>query len=129
MLTSACGVPAAAAVIPGGGTAAPCYEYTNRITTTLSISNGEVSCRTTVYGISGTTTKIVVNQYLEKKNGSSWDKVKSWTDTFNSWWCNDVNTYTLTESGTYRLRSVATVYCGSKSEDVDITSVEKTVKI
>ena len=121
------GITLSAAVIPNGGIASPCYVYTDQLTTTLSISNGKASCRTTIYGISGTTTKIVVTQYLEKKNGKSWDEVTHWTDTFNSWWCNDTNSYTITESGTYRLRSEATVYSGSKSEDVDITSTEQIV--
>jgi len=116
-----------AAVIPDGGIASPCYDYTDQITTVFGISDGEASCTTTIYGISSTTTKIVVTQYLEKKNGKSWDEVTSWTDTFNSWWCNFTNSYTITESGTYRLRSEAKVYSGSKYENVDITSKEKTV--
>ena len=127
MCCSIGGITLSAAVIPDSGIASPCYSYTDRLTTTLSISNGKASCRTTIYGISGTTTKIVVTQYLEKKNGKSWDEVTSWTDTFNNWWCNDTNSYTITESGTYRLRSEATVYSGSKSEDVDITSTEQIV--
>ena len=128
MCSSFGNVSVSAAVIPDGGVASPCYDYTDQLTTTLSISSSkEASCRTTIYGISGTTTKIVVTQYLEKKNGKSWDEVTHWTKTFNSWWCNCTNSYTITESGTYRLRTEAKVYCGSKSEDVDITSTEKTV--
>lgn len=124
-------VSLSAAVIPGGGIASPCYDYTDQLTTTLSISSSkEASCRTTIYGISGTTTKIVVTQYLEKKNGKSWDEVKKWPDiTYENWWCNFTNPYTITESGTYRLRSEAKVYSGTKYENVDITSKEKTVKI
>lgn len=129
MLASTASATISAAVIPDGDIAAPCYDYTNSITSTLSISNGKASCVTTIYGISGTTTKIVVTQYLEKKNGRYWDEVESWTNSFDNWWCNDVNTYTITESGTYRLRSVATVYSGSKSEEVKITSTEKSVVI
>lgn len=121
-------VPLSAAVIPNGGGVSLCYLYTDRLTTTLSISSEkEASCVTTIYGISGTTTKIVVTQHLEKKNGNSWDEVTSWTDTYNKWWCNCTNTYTVTEKGTYRLYSEATVYCGNKSEIVDITSTEQTV--
>ncbi len=120
-------VSSSAAAIPDGSIASPCYLYTNRIITSFGINDGEASCVTTIYGISGTTTKIVVTQYLEKKNGNSWDEVTHWTDTFNSWWCNFTNSYTITESGTYRLRSEATVYSGSKYENVDITSKEKTV--
>ncbi len=123
-------IPSAAAVIPDGSIAAPCYLYTNSITTTLSVSStNEASCRTTITGNSSTATKIIVTQYLEKKDGNSWDEVTHWTDTFNSWWCNCTNSYTITESGTYRLRSVAKVYSGSKYENVDITSTEKVVKI
>ncbi len=117
-----------AAVIPDGSIVSPCYSYTNSLTTTLSISKGEASCRTTIYGISGTTTKIVVTQYLEKKNGKSWDEVKKWSDIpYENWWCNCTNSYTVTESGTYRLRTEAKVYCGTKYENVDITSTEQIV--
>lgn len=116
-----------AASIPNDNVASPCYVYTDQITTVFGISDGEASCTTTIYGIPGTTTKIVVTQYLEKKNGNSWNEVTHWTDTFNSWWCNFTNSYTITGSGTYRLRSEAKVYSGSKYENVDITSKEKTV--
>lgn len=118
-----------AASIPNDNAASPCYVYTDQITTVFGISDGEASCTTTIYGIPGTTTKIVVTQYLEKKNGNSWDEVTHWTDTFENWWCNFTNPYTITESGTYRLRSEAKVYSGTKYENVDITSKEKTVKI
>lgn len=130
MCCSVGGISSTAAVIPDGSIASPCYEYTNRLTTTLSISNGEASCRTTIYGNSSKATKIVVTQILEKKNGKSWDEVKKWPDiTYNNWWCNCTNSYTVTESGTYRLRTEAKVYCGSKSEDVDITSTEQIVNL
>lgn len=119
-----------AASIPNDNAASPCYVYTDQITTVFGISDGEASCTTTIYGIPGTTTKIVVTQYLEKKNGNSWSEVKKWSDiTYESWWCNCTNSYSVTESGTYRLRSEAKVYSGSKYENVDITSKEKTVKI
>lgn len=131
MCCSIGGISLSAAVIPDGGIASPCYDYTDRLTTTLSISSSkEASCRTTIYGIPGTTTKIVVTQYLEKKNGNSWDEVKKWADIpFDDWWCNCTNSYTVTESGTYRLRTEAKVYSNSKYENVDITSTEQTVKI
>ena len=124
------GITTLAAVIPDGGIASPCYTYTDCLTTSFGVYDGEASCATTIYGIPGTTTKIVVTQILEKKNGKSWDEVKKWSDiTYNNWWCNCTNSYTVTESGTYRLRTEAKVYCGSKSEDVDITSTEQIVKI
>lgn len=121
------GITLSAAVVPDGSIVSPYYTYTDRLTTSFGVSKGETSCVTTIYGIPGTTTKIEVTQYLEKKNGNSWDEVTHWTDTFNNWWCNFANSYTITESGTYRLRSEAKVYSGSKYENVDITSKEKTV--
>ena len=56
-----------------------CYLYTDKISGTLSISNKAATCKSTVRGISGTTTKIVITQTLQKKNGSSWNKYSSWT--------------------------------------------------
>lgn len=129
MCCSIGGISLSAAVIPDGSIASPCYLYTSRIVTSFGIYEGEASCATTVYGISGTTSKIEVTQYLEKKNGNAWEEVTHWSDTFESWWCNFTNSYIITESGTYRLRSVAKVYSGTKYENVDITSKEKTVKI
>lgn len=130
MCCSIGGITTLAAVIPDGSIASPCYTYTDRLTTSFGVYDGEASCTTTIYGIPGTTTKIVVTQILEKKNGKSWDEVKKWSGiTYNNWYCNCTNSYTVTESGTYRLRTEAKVYCGSKSEDVDITSTEQTVTI
>lgn len=131
MCCSIGGISLSATNIPNGNdnVASPCYVYTNSIASTLGISDGEASCRTTIYGISGTTSKIEVTQYLEKKNGNSWEEVTHWTETYYSWWCNFTNSYTITESGTYRLRSEAKVYSGSNYENVDITSKEKTAKI
>lgn len=129
MCCSVGGVSLSAANIPNDNAVSPCYVYTDQITTVFGIYEGEASCTTTIYGIPVTTTKIEVTQYLEKKNGNSWDEVTHWTETYYSWWCNFANSYTITESGTYRLRSVAKVYSGTKYENVDITSKEKTVKI
>ena len=39
-----------------------CYLYTDKISGTLSISNKAATCKSTVRGISGTTTKIVITQ-------------------------------------------------------------------
>ena len=102
-----------------------CYLYTDKISGTLSISNKAATCKSTVRGISGTTTKIVITQTLQKKNGSSWNKYSSWTKTFNSWYAIYSNSKESLSSGTYRVKTVADVYSGSKYETV--TSFSKTV--
>ena len=102
-----------------------CYLYTDKISGTLSITNKAATCKSTVRGISGTTTKIVITQTLQKKNESSWTKYGSWTKTFNSWYAIYSNSKESLSSGTYRVKTTADVYSGSKYETV--TAFSKTV--
>lgn len=99
-----------------------CYLYTDKISGTLSISNKTVTCKSTVRGISGTTTKIVITQTLQKKNGSSWNKYSSWVKTFNSWYAIYSNPKESLSSGTYRVKTVAKVYKGSAYETITVYS-------
>ena len=101
-----------------------CYLYTDKISGTLSITNKAATCKSTVRGISGTTTKIVITQTLQKKNGSSWTKYGSWTKTFNSWYAIYSNSKESLSNGTYRVKTTADVYSGSKYETV--TAYSKT---
>jgi len=102
-----------------------CYLYTDKISGTLSITNKAATCKSTVRGISGTTTKIVITQTPQKKNGSSWNKYSSWVKTFNSWYAIYSNSKESLNSGTYRVKTTADVYSGSKYETV--TAFSKTV--
>ena len=86
-----------------------CYLYTDKISGTLSITNKAATCKSTVRGISGTTTKIVITQTLQKKNGSSWTKYGSWTKTFNSWYAIYSNSKESLSSGIYRVKTTADV--------------------
>ncbi|MCM1530190.1 MAG: hypothetical protein NC093_09380 [Alistipes sp.] len=121
------GVTASAAVPPdNGGIVSPCYLYTDRASSYLTISGGTASCKSTIYGISGTTTKIVVTQILQKKDGNSWTEVTSWNKTFNNWYCSYPNSHSLTNKGTYRVKTVAKVYKGTAYETVTTYSTEVT---
>lgn len=127
VLCSAGGVIASAAVPPdNGGIVSPCYLYTDEVYSTLSIYKGEASCKSTVYGIPGTTTKIVVTKILQKKNGNSWTDVNTWNKTYFTWYCSYPSPYTVTEKGTYRVRTVAKVYSGTAYETVYANSTEDT---
>lgn len=95
-----------------------CYLYTNKVESALSISSKTATCKSTIRGISGTTTKIVVTQTLQKENGSSWDNVTSWSKTYNSWYAIYKNTKSFLSSGTYRVKTVAKVYSGISYEIV-----------
>lgn len=79
----------ASAAVPSdnGSVVSPCYLYTDSVNCNLTISGGVASCKSTVYGILGTTTKIVVTQTLQVKDGMSWHRITDWSETFNSWYC------------------------------------------
>ncbi len=58
-------------------------------------------------------------QYLEKQNGKNWDTVDSWSDSSKSNSLTMNNSKDNIGSGTYRVRTVFTVYSGSSSEVVE----------
>lgn len=96
----------------------PRYSYTNSIGTYLYISGGKATCTSTVTGKS-TVTKIVATQYLEKKVDSSWEEVDHWDKTVNGDYLYMCNSKDNLDSGTYRVRTVATVYSGTNYEIVE----------
>lgn len=97
---------------------APCYLYTNTIASVLGISGTSASCTSTVTGTYGVVTKIQITKTLEKKNGSDWETKATWVDTFYSNSCSFSHTKNFLSSGTYRVKTVAKVYSGSKYETV-----------
>lgn len=100
------------------------YSYTNSASSSLYFSGNTANCSSSVYGYSGTTTKIFVNQYLQKKSGSSWSNVWTWQYTFTNWYCDYDNSKSSLASGTYRVKTVAKVYSGSNYETVTTYSNE-----
>lgn len=99
----------------------PRYSYTNTICATLTNSSGKAMCGADVEGYSGTTTKIVITMTLQKKTLLWWSKVEEWTTTSNTFYATLVKTASV-DSGTHRVKVEATVYSGSKSEEVSCTS-------
>lgn len=94
------------------------YAYTTSVTSTLNISNGTAYCKSSAKGNS-TVTQIDGIQYLEKKNGDNWDIVASWSDSSSRNSLNMSNSKDNVGSGTFRVRTVFTVYSGSSSEVVE----------
>lgn len=95
----------------------PRYSYTTTATSTLYISSNTAYCKSKARGKT-TATKIEAVQYLEKKSGSKWYVVTdgTWTDSVNDSLLIVSNNKSGLTSGTYRVRTVFTVYSGSKSE-------------
>lgn len=109
------GTSTSAAVIPPDR---PTYSYTSDCSSSLSISGSTATCESKLLGYSGTTTKIVVKQILQKNNSGRWEDICSWTHTSYTFFASVTNyKYSLT-SGTYRLKSVFTVYSGSNYETI-----------
>ena len=102
------------------------YLYTTNVSSDISISSKKATCKSTVVGQSGVTTKIVITQRLQKKVDGSWTNVKSWTNTYNQTSAVFTNTKASLASGTYRTRTIAKVYKGSDYETIYANSVTTT---
>lgn len=104
------------------------YLYTSECSSHLSMSNSTAYCESKVKGYSGITTKIEITQSFEQYLSNGWwYRIKSWNKTFYSWYAYYDNSTTVTESGTYHVRTVAKVYSGSNYETIAIYSNNVTV--
>ena len=95
----------------------PLYAYTRTYDESLSISNGTAKCTSSLTGINGTTTKIVIKMTLQKKTLLWWSEVETWSATYNTYY-GTMTKSTTVGSGTYRVKAVYTVYSGSNSESI-----------
>lgn len=109
-------------------TASPYYLYANTVESSLNIVGGTAYCKSVIKGDS-TVTQIYAIQYLEKKNGDKWEVVSNgtWSDSVKGNAFKMSNSKDNLGSGTYRVRTVGTVYSGSNSEPVSATSQEVTI--
>lgn len=106
----------------------PFYTYTSNCSSTLSISGTTGTCNSAATGYNGETTKIVVEQTLEKKTLLFfWSSEENWTTTVTGSKADVTKTRGGLSSGTYRLKTVFTVYAGSNYETITVYSAEKTV--
>lgn len=105
----------------------PVYDYTDFVTSTFGISGSKATVSISCSGSSGVT-KITAQTCLQKKFGLIWVKCdigtanNVWTDSTTKEYLNASHSAMLTESGTYRAKTVFTVYSGSNSEKVTIYS-------
>ncbi|MCX4374896.1 MAG: hypothetical protein OSJ61_01865 [Lachnospiraceae bacterium] len=103
------------------------YLYT--CSSTLTISGTTATCLSKATGYYGETTKITISQTLQKKTSSGdWEYVDSWSETDDGYIGSATNYKYNLSNGTYRLKSVFTVYAGNNSETIEKCSFEKTVK-
>lgn len=103
-------------------------QYTSSCSSTLTTSGTSATGISKVTGYNGETTKIVITQTLQRKNSyGNWVYVQSYSGTYYYFKATLSKTYLNLSSGTYRLKSVFTVYAGSNSETVTKYSSEKTI--
>lgn len=104
------------------------YTYILTSSSELTFSGNTATCKSYAKGYS-TVTKISVTQYLEKQNGKNWETVSggTWSDSVSASSISMTNSKSSLGSGTYRLRTVFTVYSGTSSETIEKTSSEVTI--
>ena len=102
----------------------PYYTNAENVRTTLGISNGTASCTAKLIGVSGKTTKVTITMTLEKKILFWWSEKETWTQTFNSKNGTLSKTYSVADSGTYRITAEYVAYSSSGSETINDTSAE-----
>jgi hypothetical protein len=104
------------------------FQYISSCSSTLTTSGTTATGISKVTGYNGETTKIVITQTLQRKNSyGNWVYVQSYSGTYYYFKATLSKTYSNLSSGTYRLKSVFTVYAGSNSETVTKYSSEKTI--
>lgn len=96
----------------------PRYVYTSSVSTDLYISGNKATCTSKVNG-KATATQIEATQYLEKKVLWWWEEVDHWDKTVNDNFLYMCNSKDNIDNGTYRVRTVAYVYCGTDYEIVE----------
>lgn len=96
----------------------PYFLYTHSMDTLVDITSNTAACISKVTGYSGTTTKIVVTQTLQIRDGNQWRKCTSWTKTYYNYKCTFTNEYTVSTHGTYRNMTEAKVYSGTNYETI-----------
>lgn len=115
----------AAEVNPGESGIMPCYEYVKTVTVNLDISDdGTATATSKITGYSGTTTKVYITMYLERKEDGKWKTVESWSDSAASYRLTLEESVDVDSGYTYRVRASCQVYAGSNYEFISEYSGE-----
>lgn len=105
--------------------ALPHLDNTQTCLSELKISGGQATCSSVIRGYSGKTTRIIINQTLQKKSGSRWVTVKAWSSTVRGYFGSVKKKKSGLSRNTYRLKTTGIIYSGKKSESVTKFSDEK----
>lgn len=92
-------------------------QVTNRFDTAINHSGTIVTVSANAKSTS-TVNKIAIKMNLQKKNGSSFITVKTWSSTTNSSSASMRKTAGVSSKATYRVKTVFTMYSGNKKETI-----------
>ncbi|MDD6881238.1 MAG: hypothetical protein PUE18_06640 [Firmicutes bacterium] len=84
----------------------------------LAIDGGTANCNTTVNGILGKTTKIMVRMYLQEYSGSTWKTIDNWSSTKTGTMISFEKTATVSKGSKYRVKADITAYAGVERESI-----------
>lgn len=105
--------------------AMPCMEYIASSRTTLNIdSNGTAKVNCSVYGYSGTTTKVKITAKLQQYKNGSWITVKTFTASADSHYKIMSESCDVVSGYKYRVQATVSAYSGSLVETRTETSSE-----
>lgn len=107
----------------------PRLSYTHSASNNLDISSdGTASCLSYAEGYYGITTKVHIKMVLQKSIQRRWTDRVTWEGTFNDVW-GAIDEITTVTTGTYRIKSIFTVYSGSDYEVIEAISPEKYIHV
>lgn len=112
-----------AKTVGGSAIISPMFVNVNSVSASLAFSGDTAYITGMVTGSSGVT-KITANVMLQRKNGSTWENVTSWSSTTNSSTMIISKSATATKGYTYRARLDVTATAGNTSENITQYSKE-----
>ncbi len=102
-------------------------NYTSYCMSCISIVNGTAECTSLASGYQNETTKIYIEQTLQRRGTYGWVNEQTWTSTTYSYYASLSNYKYNVTSGTYRVKSFFKVYSGTDYETITTYSSESTV--
>lgn len=107
----------------------PYYNYTDKLFTSLIYAGeGEVNCFAYAFGKEGVATQTGIDMYLQKRTLFWWSNTDYEWHTLAPGDYAELKAYhyALPSKGTYRLKSIVTVYSGNQKEEIEIISNQYT---
>lgn len=107
---------------------APAYSYTYECSSELYVSGTTLTCSSELIGYNNITDRIVIYQYLQRKNASNeWVTIYSWYNVINDFIGSITNYRYSMASDSYRLKTTFEVYSGTNYETITKYSKIRTV--